>query len=90
MDRGLVGMAFFVGVMVLFLFWIYPKVESISNGGPSFPEGCQNKFSENVTYGGQVITSYPWSDKCCTKRYVGFTTRNNYEKICWERIKDGG
>ena len=85
MDKELVGMAFFIGIVCLLLLWMYPKIESISNGGPSFPEECTQGFTENVTYGGQVITSYPWSNKCCTKRYVGYEKRNNYKKICWEK-----
>ena len=74
-------------VMTLFILWVYPIVKSYENGGPTFPNGCLNKFSENVTYSGQVIRTYPWSDKCCTKRYTGYTTHNNYEKVCWDKIK---
>lgn len=84
-NKELVVMAIIVGAIIICLFFMMPTINSITNGGPSFPKGCENKFSENVTYNGQVITAYPWSDECCTKRYVGYSGRNNYKKVCWER-----
>ena len=84
-NKELIGMVIILGAIIVCLFFMYPKINSITNGGPTIPKECINGFSENITYGGQVITSYIWSDECCTKRYVGYTGSNNYNKICWKK-----
>jgi len=73
-------------LMALCLLYAWPRVKSYENGGPIYPKGCESGGQFNVTYSGQVITTYPWSDKCCTKVFIGRTGRNNYEKECWDKL----
>lgn len=72
-------------ILITLFFWMMPKAQSISNGGPTFPDGCWNQYPYNQTHGGQVVSVKLFDrDQCCTT--IRFY--NGKEKQCWERIQE--
>ncbi len=68
-------------------YYIIPRHNSIMDGGPRFPEGCKIGYPSNVTATGQVVSSYFWNNKCCSKAPGTGLGDGHYYKICWDKIK---
>ncbi len=92
------GTKIVVSIVLMSVFVIYSlgfmtRFTNSYNGDIDFPEGCWNKYPENITFSGQFVKAD--KEYCYTKIFRGYdpdakflfsSGRNTYEHIKWERV----
>ena len=93
-DKNTIRHFIIRAIMGIFIVGFLLFVSEKMGGFGEFPEGCWEKYPENMTPSGTV---YSDKDSCYGKVYTGWDSeatflfskgRNTYKNIQWERVKD--